>query len=166
MPIFSRRWCVLMILDASVPAVFEPLVGISKVPQPQQVILLMWQAAAEPRVHWGWPSSSSGAHHTQSHKTKHACSNDAHPDPQEQPVRDMHDRAAILSPPPPQMRGACPHCGGQAAVMAAEGMSILPRGDGGGLVGVLDVGGRSAQCSIVDTAGTAEVQRGLAGVCG
>lgn len=43
--------------------------------------------------------------------------------------------------------------------MAAEEMSILPRGNGGGLVGVLDVGGRSAQCSIIDTAGTAEVRK-------
>lgn len=49
----------------------------------------------------------------------------------------------------------------QAAVMAAEDMSLLPKGDGaGGLVGVLDVGGRSAQCSIIDTAGTAEVGLG------
>lgn len=47
----------------------------------------------------------------------------------------------------------------QAAVMAAEDLSILPKEGqgGGGLVGVLDVGGRSAQCSIIDTAGTAEV---------
>lgn len=45
--------------------------------------------------------------------------------------------------------------------MAAEDMSLLPKGDdAGGLVGVLDVGGRSAQCSIIDTAGTAEVGMG------
>ncbi|CAM9468568.1 unnamed protein product [Ectocarpus sp. 6 AP-2014] len=47
-----------------------------------------------------------------------------------------------------------------AAVMAAEDMSLLPKGDdAGGLVGVLDVGGRSAQCSIIDTTGTAEGDR-------
>lgn len=47
----------------------------------------------------------------------------------------------------------------KAAVMAAQDLSILPKGEGGGLVGVLDVGGRSAQCSIIDTAGTAEVNK-------
>ena len=38
----------------------------------------------------------------------------------------------------------------QAAVLAAEDLSLLPKGKAGGLVGVLDVGGRSAQFSIVD----------------
>ena len=46
----------------------------------------------------------------------------------------------------------------KAAVMAAQDLSILPQGETGGLVGVLDVGGRSAQCSVVDTDGTAEVK--------
>lgn len=49
--------------------------------------------------------------------------------------------------------------------MAAQDMSILPPGDAGGLVGVLDVGGRSAQCSIVDTAGTAGVRQGDTASC-
>ncbi len=45
--------------------------------------------------------------------------------------------------------------------MAAQDLSILPQGAAGGLVGVLDVGGRSAQCSIIDTAGTEEVRGGV-----
>ncbi|CAM9156517.1 unnamed protein product, partial [Scytosiphon promiscuus] len=74
--------------------------------------------------------------------------------------------AAVLSCPAyfsDTQRDAMAAAGGDAgliaAVMAAEEMSILPSGNGGGLVGVLDVGGRSAQCSIIDTAGTAEGDR-------
>lgn len=38
----------------------------------------------------------------------------------------------------------------KAAVMAAMDMSILTGDQVGGLVAVLDVGGRTAQCSIID----------------
>lgn len=39
---------------------------------------------------------------------------------------------------------------GQAAVLAAQDLSVLTGDPSNGLIAVLDVGGRSAQCSIVD----------------